>query len=182
MWWQWLLSIPAATNPNLDETGENCAVGQSGRVWFLAGSFGGTFERICTVPLGTALLFPILNAVFGSAVGDCEPSVPGVQCNVNVLRAGAAAIVDNPKTLVVSVDNAMLQALETYRVRSPIFSLTLPEGAVFGLPSGMSMPNVSDGYWLMLTPLSPGEHTIYIKGVTNSDFVNEVTYHLTVGQ
>ncbi len=61
-WWQWTLAIPAATNPNLDTTGENCAEGQSGQVWFLAGSFGGTFERACPVPTGKALFFPILNA------------------------------------------------------------------------------------------------------------------------
>ena len=40
-WWQWALSIPAATNPVLDETGANCAQGQSGQVWFLASSFSG---------------------------------------------------------------------------------------------------------------------------------------------
>src|SRR2546430_5217700 len=40
-WWQWLLSIPNSTNPNLDTTGANCAVGQTGQVWFLAGTFGG---------------------------------------------------------------------------------------------------------------------------------------------
>jgi len=27
-WWQWLLSIPTAVNPNLDSTGANCGVGQ----------------------------------------------------------------------------------------------------------------------------------------------------------
>ena len=38
-WWQWLLSIPGPVNPNLDTTGANCAQGQSGPVWFLAGRF-----------------------------------------------------------------------------------------------------------------------------------------------
>ena len=37
-WWQWAISIPAATNPLLDTTGANCAQGQAGHVWFLAGS------------------------------------------------------------------------------------------------------------------------------------------------
>src|SRR5437899_4468391 len=31
-WWQWVLQIPAATNPNLDATGVDCAEGQSGQV------------------------------------------------------------------------------------------------------------------------------------------------------
>src|SRR5262249_24006075 len=62
-WWQWALSIPAATNPVLDETGAHCAEGQGGQVWFLAGSFaGGTFTRACTVPPGKALFLSIVNA------------------------------------------------------------------------------------------------------------------------
>ena len=40
-WWQWLMSIPKATNPNLDATGAHCAEAQTGQVWFLAGLFGG---------------------------------------------------------------------------------------------------------------------------------------------
>ena len=50
-WWQWLVSIPAATNPNLDATGANCDKGQSGSVWSLAGTFGDkAYTRSCTIP------------------------------------------------------------------------------------------------------------------------------------
>ncbi|MCA1706817.1 MAG: hypothetical protein LC808_27575 [Actinobacteria bacterium] len=64
-WWQWALSIPEEQNPMLDPTGANCGIGQSGRVWFLAGTFGGgPATRVCTVPVGKALFFPIVNAVF----------------------------------------------------------------------------------------------------------------------
>jgi len=34
-WWQWTGSIPASENLHFDETGEKCAVGQRGPVWFL---------------------------------------------------------------------------------------------------------------------------------------------------
>src|SRR5439155_23432452 len=64
-WWQWALAQPLSTNPVLDTTGANCAAGQSGRVWFLAGTFSaGTVSRSCTVPAGTALLFPVLNNAY----------------------------------------------------------------------------------------------------------------------
>ena len=57
-WWQWVLSIPVDENPLLDTTGEKCMVGQSGGVWYLAGTFGApTVTRDCTVPAGTAFLF-----------------------------------------------------------------------------------------------------------------------------
>ncbi len=55
-YWQWALSFPLAVNPLFDETGEFQAQGQSGKVWFLAGSTGGrrTWVRQCNVPTGKA--------------------------------------------------------------------------------------------------------------------------------
>jgi hypothetical protein len=184
-WWQWALSIPAATNPVLDETGAHCAEGQSKPVWFLAGSFfGGTFERACTVPPGTALFWPIVNAAFGAAVFDCEPTQPGVPCNITVLRAAAAASMD-PVTLDASIDGVPVRHVRDYRVQSPVFSVTLPEGNVVDVPSGTYAPLVSDGYWLMLAPLAAGAHTIHFKNsITDGPFAGnatEVTYHLTIG-
>lgn len=46
-WWQWVPSIPKEFNPVLDENGKNCAQGQSGPVWFLAGTAGGSAKRTC---------------------------------------------------------------------------------------------------------------------------------------
>jgi hypothetical protein len=184
-WWQWAFSIPAATNPVLDETGAHCAEGQSGPVWFLAGSFfGGTFERACTVPPGTALFLPIVNAAFGAAVFDCEPTQPGVPCNITVLRAAAAASMD-PVTLEASIDGIPVRHVRDFRVQSPVFSVTLPEGNVVDVPSGTYAPMVSDGYWLMLAPLAAGAHTIHFKNrITGGPFAGtetEVTYNLTIG-
>jgi hypothetical protein len=184
-WWQWALSIPAATNPVVDETGAHCAEGQSGPVWFLAGSFfGGTFERACTVPPDKALFFPIVNAAFGAAVSDCEPTQPGVPCNITVLRAAAAASMD-PVTIEASLNGVPVRQLRDFRVQSPVFSVTLPEGNVVAVPSGTYAPMVSDGYWLMLAPLSAGAHTIHFKNkITGGPFAGtatEVTYHLTIG-
>src|SRR5687767_2637946 len=60
-WWQWFISIPADKNPINDPTGERCAEGQSGPVWFLVGSGGGRAERECTVPAGKAIMIPSIN-------------------------------------------------------------------------------------------------------------------------
>src|SRR4029453_13250943 len=184
-WWQWAFSIPAATNPVLDETGAHCAEGQSGPVWFLAGSFfGGTFERACTVPPDKALFLPIVNAAFGAAVFDCEPTQPGVPCNITILRAAAAASMD-PVTLEASIDGVPIRHLRDYRVQSPVFSVTLPEGNVVDVPSGTYAPMVSDGYWLMLAPLAAGAHTIHFKNSAPAGpfggTATEVTYPLTIG-
>src|SRR5579884_1628590 len=63
-WWQWALSIPTNVNPLLDTTGANCQQGQSGKVWFLAGTLGGSpVVRKCTIPAGKAIFFPVLNTI-----------------------------------------------------------------------------------------------------------------------
>ncbi len=46
-WWDWALSIPPTMNPLLDPSGAFCTQGQSGRVWFLAETFGGSAIRTC---------------------------------------------------------------------------------------------------------------------------------------
>ena len=42
--WQWLHSIPKQDNPAADTTGKNCGLKQTGPVWFLPGTYGGTNE------------------------------------------------------------------------------------------------------------------------------------------
>ncbi len=189
-WWQWLLSIPTNKNPNLDTTGENCDEGQTGPVWFLAGSFGpdfgGAFSRSCTVPAGKALLLPIQNTLWGAGAFDCEPTVPGVPCNLNALRKFAADNQDDPKTLEAKIDGVRVENLRDFRVQSPAMVLTYPDGNVISLlfsanvPAGTYTPNVTDGYWLILAPLSRGKHTLRVKGVAANGFVVEGTFHLTI--
>jgi hypothetical protein len=174
-WWQWLLSIPDATNPNLDTTGAHCAEAQTGQVWFLAGGFGGpAVTRRCTIPAGKDLLLSPRNTLFGEGVGDCTgPS----DCNPTALRELALEMIDDP-TPEVRVDNVAVKNLDQYRVTSPVFNVFFPQGAVFGLEPGTHGPVVSDGFWLLLKPLSQGAHTIHVKSDTNGGI--DVTWKLTV--
>ena len=187
-WMQWFFSIPQGTNPALDPTGAFCAQGQTGKVWFLAGSLlNGSFTRTCTVPPGTALFLPITNGVFGAAVFDCDPTNPGVPCDVTTLRAAADAAMD-PKNLDLkaSIDGVPIGNLLDYRVQSPVFAVTLPNDNIVGIPSGTYSPMVSDGYWLLIAPLPPGNHTIHFSStITGGPFngsQTDVTYDLTVGR
>jgi hypothetical protein len=181
-WWQWGLSIPADKNPILDTTGAHCAEAQADapQVWFLAGTFGGDpVVRKCTIPGGKDLYLPILNSLFGQApeVGDCE----GPQdCDPTALRSLAAAQQDDPQLLEVSIDNHAVKNLNQYRVTSPVFNAFLPQGNVIGIPAGTIGPLVSDGYWLLLTPLSAGKHTIHFHGKTVTGFETEATYQLNI--
>jgi hypothetical protein len=75
-WWSWAYSIPANQNPITDTTGEFSNIGQSGPVFFLAGSYGGVTVRHCTVPAGKGLLFPLLNQSWVQFPGDPPFTVP----------------------------------------------------------------------------------------------------------
>lgn len=188
-YWQWALSRPADRNPLTDTTGEFCDEGQSGSVWFLAGTFGGDAERSCTIPTGKSIFFPIVTILFGAAVFDCEPTGVG-ECDFDVLLDGAEdamdlALPENDGSLEVMIDGVPLEDVYSYRASSPNpFAITLPDNSVIGVPEGTYEPHATDGYWVFLHPLAPGEHTItFSASLPNyppSGFSLAVTYHITV--
>jgi hypothetical protein len=183
-WWQWILSIPEDINPGFDTTGANCDEGQAGPVWFLAGTFtGGNVTRTCTIPAGKALLFAIWTGLFGSGVFDCDPTVPGVLCNMNALRIASIGSMDQV-TLRARLDGMPIRNLRGQRVSSTELTLTIPENNFLDIDPGTYTPQVSDGYWVLLKPLSPGEHILSFGGsITGGPFEGqsyELTYHLTI--
>jgi len=117
------------------------------------------------MPAGKAIFMPVYNWIFGAGVFDCAPSVPGVPCDVTALRQSAAANTVTAEgaggILEVTIDGKRVQNVKQYRTQSPTtFCLTYPDHSLLGLPAGVYCPQVTDGYWLMLEPLSAGEHTI----------------------
>lgn len=184
-WWQWALSVPADRSPLTDMTGQFGAEGQSGSVWFLAGTFGNSVERWYTIPHGKTLFLPVFVWIFGSGAFDCTPSVPGVPCDVPSLTATAAFNTEAATVLEVLIDGVPVQNLRDYRASSPgAFSITYPENSVTGLPAGTYYPQVADGYWLMLAPLSSGQHTIQMHVVapatSNGPIEYTVSQHLNI--
>jgi hypothetical protein len=182
-WWQWVLPIPGRDNPNADPTGEKCHVGQSGDVWFLAGTTGGVTERTCTLPTGKAVFFPIVNTVFWDPFG--------VE-TLDDLRREAKDWIDHVTELEASVDGVSLQGLRNYRSQPPApFEFIGPpveEDPLFGPLQAGTQTAVADGFYLMLQPFAPGPHTITFRGKiaipavfpSVQVFETIVTYHLTV--
>jgi hypothetical protein len=172
-WWQWALSIPADRNPLTDTTGANCAQGQSGRVWFLAGTLGGgAVRRSCTVRPGTPLFFPIANSF-------CAEDPPGNTTTFEQQLACAKSFVVTE--ISAQVDGRMVQQLERYRVDSPsAFSLRIPANNVLGAPAGVYEPAAASGMYLLLSPLSVGAHVIHFRAVFQDGTIVDVTYNLTV--
>lgn len=181
-WWQWLWSAPADVNPGLDPDGSFVSYGQSGAVWFLAPNygFGQSDVRYATIPTGKMLFIDL--AGFFSSFEIEDPSVTTVE----ELRAICAAAVDQIAEVACSVDGQELQNLEDYRVQSPAFEYVLPDNNIFQawgipVPAGTYYPGVADGHYVVLAPLSAGEHTIHIFADLGAWGTSEVTFHLTIG-
>ena len=63
--------------------------------------------------------------------------------------------------------------------QSPPYSASrCPPGNIFGAPEGIYEPAVSEGFWLLLAPLPPGEHVIHFSAATSDGvFSLDVTVH-----
>ena len=185
-WWKWVFAIPAPTNPLLDMTGADVAVGQSGPVWFLGGGFCTytdcshfTIVRNATIPNGVALFFPIIN-------NECS-TLEGNGTTYYQLRSCASGFQDLATNMTCEVDGTPVRNLDRYRVVSPLFTYTVPDNNIFQIfgedfPGGSTSPSVSDGVYLMLRPLSAGRHVIHVTGeIPTYNFGLDVTYNLKVG-
>ena len=197
-WWKWALSFPDGMNPVQDETGEFCALGQSGHVWFLAGSFGLTgVERHCTIPAGKAIFYPLINTTWVEEPGDEIFTDEEVRWIVASLTSPG----DNACKMTSTLDTfnmpnlGELPAPITARLRpivraqSQKYTTELPENNILGFPPGEVERLIAEGYWVMLPPLTPGEHVLNLygagceeveDGILQKVFETEVTYHLTV--
>ncbi len=182
-WWQWVFSLPATNSPILD-TGD-CSAGQAGPVWFLAGAFAPTTEtRTCTIPAGVALFFPIMNGWADNT--GCPPTT----FSLEELEGFAAGFVDAAGPVACTIDGVPVRGLSpaadsAYRVGVQVFSYTLAQmdnllASYFGLDciaDGTTVaPAAEDGVYLMVAPLSAGQHVIHF---TVEGFL-DITYDLTV--
>ena len=166
MWWRWLHSFPKHLSPALDSTGELCSISQiNSKVWFLAGTFGGSATRTCTIPHGKAILFPIITSAFSFAVD------PHLKTEDELIRS-AIKDIDTVKRLSLKVDNYDFENFAHFRVRSEPF-----DDIIYGQPTRA----VSDGYWIFLKTLTPGKHEIHFSG-ENIDFFNDVTYSIYINE
>lgn len=180
-WWQWAESVPAGKSPIQDETGADCAQDQQGPVWFLAGGYGSSkIHRVCSVPEGKALFFPLINMVY-------FPNQYSVSGHFTCEDAEIYSALDNDTAidLFASVDGIQIDDLKRFRVYTPncfdIFArLPKDQQPYSGFPSS------TDGYWLLLKPLSKGHHVIKFGGRYNNSspdygqMIQDIEYDLVV--
>jgi hypothetical protein len=162
-------------NPAADENGRNACLNQTDpNVWFLAGTLGGkAVNRKCTIPVGRAILFPVINIEVNTLekpelITDAELIRYAIKDEDDILNLDA--LVDGHKVPI-------------YRVRSdpPMFPLKIAADNVFEVPGETTTMATSDGYWVFLKPLSPGKHDLFFAGSCSLGTRNvKATYNLTI--
>lgn len=175
-WWEWALELPVDGHPFIDDPAFQCDAGQSGPVWYLAAPFG-TVERSCTIPEGKKVLFPLFNLECSSLE---EPPFFGATEEEQAACAASFADLIDVDSLFCTIDGVPVENLGDFRFTSPQFEFTAPTPWIFGATGGDGT-GVGDGYYLMLAPLSVGEHTLHFGGsIPDFEVSIDMTYHLTI--
>ena len=154
LWWQWAMEYPLEGHPSFPDSGFDVTARQSGSVWFLGSPFG-TVQMNLTIPQGTMLFCPILNA----EASDLE----GLGDTPEERLETANFLADHARNLSVTIDGVPVNNIHRFRVVSPEFTFNAPTPWIFGETGGLGT-SVGDGYFILLTPLSTGTHTIHIGG------------------
>ena len=178
-WWQWALALPVENHPFIDIADIDVAAGQSGNVWFLASPFG-TVEGTVTIPAGKALFIGMINIEASSL--ETPPFYGATEAEQRAIANSFADLIVN---VSCSIDGNTVPSIDRFRVESPQFEFTAPTPWIFG-PTGGTGTSVADGYYVMVAPLSAGQHTIQYSGAfrfsetPGDEAVIDTTYHVTV--
>jgi len=182
-WWQWVFSIPQPFdangnplppyNPIYDLSGDYCAVGQRGSVWFLAGdALGqgqGPVQRSCFIPEGASILVPVIN-FFNFNSPNCPTGTPSYGAQ-DLLRPVQQAVeaVNSTNSISATVDGVNVTKTLVTFVQTKPFKLAFPAQNFFGpapcapgvpLAPKTYSPSVAEGYYVWLPPLTVGQHMI----------------------
>ena len=179
-WWQWALQT--SPSPIADLTGAAANAGQSGPVFFLAGTSNGPATRIFDIPRDVYVMIPLVVGEMSQL--ELDSYFPGGAPHaVTQVEAAAIAQIDAYVTeLFATLDGVALPSgsqglpgqpgtgLFAHRERSPVFNFVAAADNPFGVPDGKSSgAAVADGYFLMLEPLSPGVHEFSFGGGNRSE-------------
>jgi hypothetical protein len=145
-------------------------------VWFLANPMfsytsTGTVVKVVNLPCG------ILH--FLAPVYNCHPSKelhPYVK-NTDDLVKIAKEDVDKVYYLEINLDGINLGGCRV-PIEEP-FPINLKSDNIFGLNGEVTTKFVSDGYWIFLNELKPGDHILRLKGYSTV-YKSDVEFHLGV--
>jgi hypothetical protein len=181
-WWHWVLQININDSPAIgnDDTGRRTSRDQGeypddfdrrtcrNKVWFLAGTTGGSAVRRSIVPSGRSILCPIYNCE------ACDLEFP--ETSEEDLFEIATSDIRQVNVRSADIDGFPLIG-EQVQINAA-FDLELQNDNILGVSPGQTRI-VSDGFWIFIYPLERGDHRLHIRGASPF-FDNEVTYYLSV--
>ena len=161
-WWQWAGGFRRDESPVTDPDGGRCDAGQTGAVWFLAGTYGShRVVRRCRVPAGTFVFFPLVNYVV--------VALPRGRFDCRSIVGSAKRATDDASFLFLEIDGKRVDELADHRQAS-VGCFTMLDSR---------LPAASDGYYVMLAPLPRGTHVLHFGGRLPT-LAQAVTYTLIV--
>jgi hypothetical protein len=181
-YWKWAMGSTLETDPIADTTGEFGALRQAGPVWFLANNWDGTTSRTLTVPAGKFLFVPIVDQIWVNleVLGDRPWSIAYRE----YIRSLQDWYLDDWDLFTCEIDGEPVSDLESYRFSTAAgdaYMVVFPDDNWFGIDAGIYGPTIDEGRYLLVRPLSVGEHTIHFTSEsTEWGFPSDVTYELTV--
>jgi PKD repeat protein len=159
-WWQWAAALAPPGDPFTDTTGAYARVDQSGPVFFLAGSPGGSNSRNIDVPTNTYVLVPLLAT-------EWSQLELGFDKTAAEIRQAAREQANQIDRLHATLDGTpiALSELLAHREVSPDFQFVAVADNQVGINAvGSSGIAVADGYFLMIAPMTPGTHVLNYGG------------------
>jgi hypothetical protein len=193
-WTRWALEQDWSTGPVLDPDGSACALGQSGKTWYLAGTTGGPVARECTIPHGKRIFFPLINRwvappptsiIEGDPENDLQAWIDFVTGYFAANRAETCSLTlriegqDLLPDFETMDEELYVQLLDPFAIFMTDDNFATPFGGVAG-----ERTTWVDGHWAALEPLPPGDYTLEFGGSTcvdgEVDFETLATYTLHI--
>jgi hypothetical protein len=163
-WWKWTMQFDCSHFPIRDESGSWESQNQSGPVYFLAGRRGFTLN--VTIPADVSLFFPLVSVE--------ENSVPDlVQTAINDVNT-----IYDPS---LTIDGQSID-VTNYKFISEVFTTTANADLANCFDPGLtgaSQDFAAGGYFVMLKPLSPGQHVIHRLASVQQGPTFDITYNIT---
>ncbi|MDN5846030.1 MAG: hypothetical protein L0H53_07125 [Candidatus Nitrosocosmicus sp.] len=180
-WWKWAYGSTNENNPILDTKGVNCASGQTGSTWFLAGFFETNYQivRDCTIPSDKIIFFPIINS-------ECNYlDFPSLETDQELIECAKQAQ-DKATNLVATLNGTELPHV---RVVTDIFNFTIPtDSPIFLNTNPGTYESAGNGAFVGIEGLKQGNYKLKFSGTSlplpgSADinpFSQDITYNLRI--
>lgn len=206
LWDQWVFTLPADAHPLFSATGDFASAGQSGPVFFIGPNLSDVttqtpITRHISVPAGKSLLFPPVAGLYAEDTrvlsGDDAPFFPGEPDTIAAALQANLERFQDVYTVFLSVDGIAFTDSFVRHLYGDAVTLNFPipaGGLADGLgglawaPDTTNIDLAESGYYVLLSPLEPGVHTIRFGGAADAppaglgpeDYLTDVTYVITV--